>query len=246
MSTQFTVIRRSTEHQHGAPSSSTIRPICISSPTPATPSTRANIDPVWVEAHLNSSKSWKISATHRPHQPRSDDHSPNPSRAEQRVEGLNRRPTSTLQPSRSRSAAHLHEPVPAITTPNPKLTVIAQTHQQCDPAQIRPAAARLALLHLQPWQPLHTPCVRRAAVLFPLPRAHQPAPLSQINPKSSIHGDQSTITWHASVRTSAATIQPSVQPQPTIIRPITAGRSAARSSMVHLHPSDSDPTASNA
>ncbi|KAL5973145.1 hypothetical protein ACLOJK_037172 [Asimina triloba] len=42
------------------------------------------------------------------------------------------------------------------------------------------------------------------AVLFPLPRACQPAPLSQINPRSSIHGDQSTITWHASVSTPSA------------------------------------------
>ncbi|KAL5978095.1 hypothetical protein ACLOJK_029212, partial [Asimina triloba] len=63
---------------------------------------------------------------------------------------------------------------------------------------------------------LRPPCPD-PAVLFPLPRARQPAPLSQINPRSSIHGDQSTITWHASVRTPSArasvlTIDSSRQP----------------------------------
>ncbi|KAL5979104.1 hypothetical protein ACLOJK_019001, partial [Asimina triloba] len=99
---------------------------------------------------------------------------------------------------------------PAMPDPDEAAPTSAVRHQLSTAAGVQePASAHIRQrlpLSSEPAAPdssLRPPCPD-LAVLFPLPRARQPAPLSQINPRSSIHGDQSTITWHAYVCTPSA------------------------------------------
>ncbi|KAL5985138.1 hypothetical protein ACLOJK_036374 [Asimina triloba] len=88
------------------------------------------------------------------------------------------------------------------TTAGVRLRAGVRPHQTASAPFVR-ASSNDQQIRAPPDSSLRPPCPD-PAILFPLPRAHQPSPLYQINLRSSIHGDQSTFTWHASVCTPSA------------------------------------------
>ncbi|KAL5978851.1 hypothetical protein ACLOJK_018746, partial [Asimina triloba] len=156
--TQFAVIRRSTEHQYGAPSSSSVQPNCISfAGQPFT--------------HQQASR--PLAPTTHSHCPADGSISP-PRHLRPRL----------FRPGQQLPSRHGGQHLRVSTHP-------IHGHDQPINSVIPPKSSQ----QLHDWPSSiydhGSPSILRSpvdpAVLFPLPRAHQPAPLSRINPRSNIH-----------------------------------------------------------